>query len=144
MGTDRIRPLRVGVPRIGEQFGPFRIEQEIGRGGMGTVYAATQLGLDRPVALKLLDASLAADPEFMSRFHHEATVLARLDSPHVVQVYDHGSIGGCVYLAMQYVAGGDLSALLHARGPLPAAEALSVFADVCTALGDGADGRAAA
>lgn len=123
-------------PRIGEQFGSFRITGEIGRGGMGTVFQATQVGLDRTVALKILDASLSADPQFMNRFHHEATVLARLDSPHVVQVYDHGAIGGCVYLAMQYVPGGDLASLLRTRGPLPAAEALGVFADICAALAD--------
>jgi serine/threonine-protein kinase len=123
-------------PRIGEQFGSFRIDGEIGRGGMGTVYQATQVGLDRTVALKILDASLSADPQFMSRFHHEATVLARLDSPQVVQVYDHGTIGGCACLAMQYVPGGDLTSLLRTRGPLPAVEALGVFADICAALAD--------
>ncbi|MCB0911981.1 MAG: protein kinase, partial [Propionibacteriaceae bacterium] len=96
----------VGFPAIGDRIGPYRVDAEIGRGGMGIVYRATQLALNRPVALKILDPRFAADATFAARFSREANILASLDSPHVIQIFDHGVSDDRLYLAMQYVAGG--------------------------------------
>ena len=126
----------VGFPAIGERIGAYRVDAEIGRGGMGIVYRATQLALNRPVALKILDPRLAADPTFVERFTREATILASLDSPHIIQIFDHGNPDGYLYLAMQYVAGGDVSQLVSRNGPLAPQAAIQIFMQVIEALGD--------
>nr|WP_300144092.1 serine/threonine-protein kinase [Propionicimonas sp.] len=126
----------IGYPAIGDRIGGYRIDAEIGRGGMGIVYRATQLTLDRPVALKVLDPRLAADQSFVDRFSREATILASLDSPHIIQIFDHGNLEGQLHLAMQYVGGGDLSELVRRDGPLPPHAALLIFCQTLEALGD--------
>ena len=126
----------IGFPGVGEGFGDFRIDAELGRGGMGVVFRATQLSLNRPVALKVLDPRLASDAEFTRRFTHEATILAGMSSPHVVQVYGHGQVGDCLYLAMQFVSGGDLSQYLGRSGPLPVPLALDLTSQTLAALVD--------
>lgn len=126
----------VGLPAIGEQIGPYRVDAEIGHGGMGIVYRATQLTLNRPVALKVLDPRFTADATFTARFTREAGVLASLDSPHVVQIFDHGVADGHLYLAMQYVDGGDVGELVARAGPLTPSTALQVYSHVLGALGD--------
>ncbi|MGC3993123.1 MAG: serine/threonine-protein kinase [Propionicimonas sp.] len=126
----------VGFPEIGDLIGAYRVDAEVGRGGMGIVYRATQVGLDRPVALKILDPRLATEPDFVARFSREASILASLDSPHIVQIFDHGNVDGCLYLAMQYVAGGDLSGLIGRTGALPPQTALKIFGQVLEALQD--------
>ncbi len=126
----------VGYPAIGDRIGPYRVDAEIGRGGMGIVYRATQLALNRPVALKILDPRLAADPSFAARFSREATILASLDSPHIIQIFDHGFPDGYLYLAMQYVAGGDLASLISRVGALPPQVALQIFGQLLSALSD--------
>lgn len=126
----------VGFPTTGDQIGGYRVDAEIGRGGMGIVYRATQLALNRPVALKILDPRLAADAGFVERFSREAAILASLDSPHIVQIFDHGATDGHLFLAMQYVAGGDLGAFLGRNGPMPPTLALQVFTQILEALGD--------
>jgi hypothetical protein len=126
----------IGYPAIGDRIGGYRIDAELGRGGMGIVYRATQLTLNRPVALKILDPRLAADQSFVDRFTREASILASLDSPHIIQIFDHGNLEGQLHLAMQYVAGGDLSELVHRDGPLPPHSALLVFCQILEALGD--------
>ncbi|WP_214407693.1 serine/threonine-protein kinase [Pseudonocardia lacus] len=122
------------VPLAGD-FGDYRIDARIGRGGMGVVYRAWQRKLNRPVALKVLPAELAEDPLYRSRFGREAAALARLDSPHVIQIYDHGEHDGNLFLAMQLIQGPDLGALL-ADGPLPPRRALRITAQVAAALAD--------
>ena len=82
------------VPTTGSTFGPYRIDERIGMGGMGVVYAATDTRLDRRVALKLVSAQLAGDASFVTRFQREAAVLARLDSPHILAIFDHGEHDG--------------------------------------------------
>lgn len=124
-----------GFPTVGGEFGGYRIEHVIGRGGMGVVFAATQLRLNRRVALKVLPPEFAQDPGYRSRFLHECGALIRLDSPHVVTVYDAGEIEGNLYLAMQLVSGPDLGDLLRS-GPLPAVRALAIAAQVAQALDD--------
>lgn len=84
---------------------------------MGVVYRAWQSRMNRPVALKVLPQRVAQDPAYRGRFGREAAALAQLDSPHVIQIYDHGEIHGNLYLAMQLVQGPDLGRLV-AGGPL--------------------------
>ncbi len=123
-------------PSVGEEFGTYRIVRQLGRGGMGVVFAAEHRGLGRTVALKVLSPELAGQADYRTRFSREATVLARLDSPHVVQVLDHGEHDGCLYIATQYVAGGDLADALRAHGPVPVAQAAEIAEQVAWALGD--------
>ncbi|MEQ4546903.1 serine/threonine-protein kinase [Nocardioides kribbensis] len=124
------------LPRVGDQFDRYRIDHEIGRGGMGVVLGATDLSLHRQVALKVVSAELGDSEEFLRRFDREATLLARLDSPHVIEIYDHGEHEGCPYIATQYVAGGDLGGQLRARGPMPPRLAATLCAQVADALAD--------
>ena len=125
-----------GFPKVGDRFGGYEITGIIGHGGMGIVFAALQLGLNRPVALKVLDPKFADDPEFATRFAREAGTLASMDSPHVIQVFDHGTVDGCLYLATQWVAGGDLAAYLTQHGPLPSPLAIDLTAQIASALAD--------
>src|SRR4051812_18197830 len=103
---------------------------------MGVVFGATDLSFGRAVALKVVSASLGDSPEFRQRFEREAAVLARLDSPHVIAIYDYGVEDGCPYIATQYVGGGDLGALLRTRGAMPPRLALGTCAQVADALHD--------
>lgn len=125
--------MTASVPK---ELGPFTIESELGRGGMGIVYLATQRGLNRLVALKVMDPRLLRDPDFARRFNQEAATLAQVDSPHVIAIYDHGRVGDVLYLATQYVAGGDLSMLLERQGALPAEQALELFSQILKGLRD--------
>ena len=103
---------------------------------MGVVFSAVQRPLNRTVALKVLDPRFTNDPEFIARFTREGEVLARMNSPHVIQVFDHGRIGDCLYLAMQQVTGGDLAEYLQRNGPLPPSLAADLAAQVASALAD--------
>ncbi|MBU2696351.1 protein kinase [Pimelobacter sp. 30-1] len=124
------------IPGVGDRLGPYRITRELGAGGMGIVFEALEEGLGRRVALKVLAIQLAEEPEFRARFAREATVLARSDSPHIIQVYSHGEQDGCLYLATQFVPGGDLAARVAAKG-VPAPEvALGIASQVAAALAD--------
>ena len=106
-------------PEVGSTFGPYRIDGVVGVGGMGMVYTAIDLRLGRQVAVKVVLGHFADTPEFLQRFQREAAVLARLDSPHVISIYDHGEHEGWPYLVTQYAAGGDLGRLLRTHGALP-------------------------
>lgn len=120
----------------GDSFGRYQVEQRLGRGGMGVVHLALDTQMQRRVALKVMSQQLAEDPEGLARFHREAETLARLDSPHVTTIFDHGDVDGVPYLAMQYVAGGDLGTQLKQRGPVPVALAAAICAQVAEALQD--------
>ena len=102
----------------GDEFGPYRIESVLGRGGMGTVYLATHARLERKVAVKVIASDLAGDPEFRARFLRESQLAASLDHPHVIAIYDADEIEGVLYLAMRYVDGPSLQALLREQGAL--------------------------
>ena len=95
-----------------------RLESVAGRGGMGVVYRATQLALDRPVALKAIAPQLAADLDFRERFQRESYLAASIEHPNVIPVYEAGESDGTLYLIMRWVEGTDLRALLHAEGRL--------------------------
>jgi hypothetical protein len=123
-------------PEVGSTFGPYRIDGVVGVGGMGMVYAATDTRLGRRVAVKVLLGQFAESAEFLQRFQREATVLARLDSVHVITIYDHGEHEGWPYLVTQYAAGGDLGRLLRDRGAMPPPIAVDVCAQVADALVD--------
>ncbi|GAB3989159.1 serine/threonine-protein kinase [Nocardioides marmoraquaticus] len=123
-------------PRIGEDFGRFRITALLGQGGMGVVFRATQLGVGRDVALKVVPLQHSDDTGFRQRFTREAEVLASLDSPHITQIVDAGEVDGCLFLATQLVPGGDLGAVLREQGPLAPQRALLVAAQVARALED--------
>ncbi|HWH43638.1 MAG TPA: serine/threonine-protein kinase [Thermoleophilaceae bacterium] len=121
-------------PRIGTVLAGYRIEAPLGKGGMGVVYRAEHLHLQRPVALKLLAPNLAEDQAFRERFMRESRLAAAIQHPHIVTVYDAGEVDGLLYIAMHLVEGTDLSALLAKRGRLDPAHALSVVGQVGSAL----------
>src|ERR1700730_9918375 len=130
------RSSRLAPGRI---LGPYRIERQIGRGGMSVVYAATHIPLDRLVALKILLPSLSGDREFVERFLAEAQSAARLDYPHIVPVYDTGEIGGVNFIAMKLLEGKDLNSVLAERreeqqGGLPLDRAISIASQAAGAL----------
>ena len=118
----------------GSTFAGYRIESLIGRGGMGVVFKATDLSLDRPVALKLVAPELAEDERFRERFLNEPRLAASLDHPNVVPIYEAGEHDSQLYLAMRYVEGSDLSTVLQTEGKLAPDEALWIVGQVAAAL----------
>jgi hypothetical protein len=114
-------------------FPQLEVLELLGQGGMGAVYKARQVKLDRLVALKVLPPEVGKDPAFAERFTREARALARLGHPHVVGVHDFGESGGLFYLLMEYVDGGNLREAMAGGQPGPA-EALAVVGQVCDAL----------
>ena len=116
--------------------GRYRIESLVARGGMATVYAASDLRLRRTVAVKVMHASLAEDPEFVHRFEREAHAAAQLTNPHVVAVHDQGrdSDTGAIYLVMEFVHGRTVREVIAARGVLTPVQALAVIDPVLQAL----------
>lgn len=115
--------------------GRYRVDARIAVGGMATVYRALDTRLDRVLALKVMHPSLAADGSFVERFIREAKSVARLAHPNVVQVFDQGTDGSYVYLAMEYVAGCTLRDVLRERGALQPRAALDILEPVLAALG---------
>jgi serine/threonine-protein kinase len=125
---------RVSDLAIGIDFAGCRVEQLIGRGGMGVVYRGTDLRLDRPVAIKLIATEHATDEAVRRRFEREAQLTAAIDHPNVIPVYAAGEQDGHLYLVMRYVAGTDLHLLLAERGRLAPAEAARIVNDLSGAL----------
>jgi len=112
----------------------YQVTSLLARGGMATVYVATDLRLDRVVALKVMHPHLASDPGFVARFQREARSAARLSHPHVVGVYDQGESEGKVYLAMEYIPGRTLRDVLSEYGPLTLEQSLVLLDPVIEAL----------
>ncbi|MCX4524471.1 MULTISPECIES: serine/threonine-protein kinase [unclassified Streptomyces] len=119
---------------LGKRIAGYQVESEIGRGGMAVVYQAHDLRLDRTVALKLLAPELARNDTFRQRFAFESKAAAAIDHPHIVPVFDAGEADGLLYIAMRYVAGQDLRALLDRTGPMPVEAAVRIAAQVASAL----------
>src|SRR5215472_9990063 len=112
----------------------YHVRSRIAHGGMATVYLATDTRLDRQVALKVMHAELARDEEFVSRFIGEAKSVARLSHPNIVAVFDQGSDGQFLYLAMEHVPGRTLRSLLRERGRFPADAALGIMDAILSGL----------
>lgn len=132
-----MEPDPVGGPPSdlrGKQIAGYLVESEIGRGGMAVVYRARDLRLDRTVALKLLAPELARNDTFRQRFAFESRVAAAIDHPHIVPVFEAGETEGLLYIAMRYVAGRDLRAMLNRTGPLPLDTATRIAGQVASAL----------
>jgi predicted Ser/Thr protein kinase len=120
--------------QAGDVFAGYRVTGVAGRGGMGVVYEAQQLDLQRPVALKLIATPLARDEAFRERFVRESRAAAAIDHPNVIPVYSAGEDDGRLYLAMRFVDGEDLRSLVQREGPLEPARAASIIAQIGSAL----------
>jgi serine/threonine-protein kinase len=101
--------------RSGENVGPYRIIEQLGQGGMATVFKAYHPALDRHVAIKAMHPAFMQDPQFLARFEREARVVASLDHPNIVPIYDFAQQGGQPYLVMKFVEGQTLKAVLDSR-----------------------------
>ena len=121
-------------PRLGTRLAGYQIQALLGRGGMGVVYLAEQVGPRRRVALKLLLDPATTSEAFRERFLRESELAAAIDHPNVLPVYDAGDTEGVLWIAMRYVDGIDLAALLHRDGPLAAEQALAIVGRVAGAL----------
>ena len=119
---------------IGRQIAGYRLDRELGRGGMAVVYQAQDLRLDRIVAIKLLSPQLARNEVFRKRFAHESRVAAAIDHPNIVPVFEAGEADGVLFIAMRYVQGRDLRHLLDRSGPLPVAQAGRIAVQIASAL----------
>ena len=125
----------------GTTFAGYRVDAPVGRGGMGVVYRATDLSLERPVALKLVAPELAEDERFRARFFREPRLAASLDHPNVIPIYEAGEHEGQLYLAMRFVDGSDLKTVLEREGKLTPERTVEVLGQVAGAL-DAAHRRA--
>lgn len=115
----------------------YRVEQMIGEGGMGKVYKATQIALDKPVVLKVLRQALLGDQRTVARFQREAKAASRLNHPNSISVLDFGQAeDGAMFIAMEYVQGKDLHQILSREWPLPEARIIRIMGQVLSALAD--------
>jgi Protein kinase domain len=119
---------------IGTDFVGYRIEELIGRGGMGVVYRAYDLRLKRTIALKLVAPELALDERFRERFARETELAMALEHPNVIPIYDGGDVDGRLYLAMRFIDGPDLRGVMRAEGALPPVRAFALCQQVAAAL----------
>ncbi len=130
---DAERPVRQGDLIAGK----YRVDRVLGAGGMGVVVAATQVALDRAVALKFLRPRVLERPDHVARFAREARAAAKLESEHVTRVLEVGALeGGQPYIVMEYLEGEDLSQVLARRGPLPCDEAVGYVLEACEAVAE--------
>lgn len=118
----------------GQMLGPYRIINQIGQGGMATVYKAYQPSMDRNVAIKVLPGQLAESAEFTQRFQQEARIIANLEHPHILPVFDFGESDGVTYFVMRFLEGGTLKDRMK-DGPLPWDEIDRLFTQLAKALG---------
>ena len=117
----------------GTRLGPYEIQSQLGAGGMGEVYRATDTRLDRTVAIKVLPEHVASDPDLKQRFEREAKTLSSLNHPHICTLYDIGSQDGIDFLVMEYLEGDTLAQRLQ-KGALPLDQALTVAIEIADAL----------
>ncbi len=118
----------------GQMLGPYRIMNQIGKGGMATVYKAYQASVDRYVAVKVLPSQLAESREFAARFQQEARIIANLEHPHILPIFDYGESDGVAYLVMRYLDAGTLKDKMEAGRPLPLAVIDHIFTQLTDAL----------
>jgi eukaryotic-like serine/threonine-protein kinase len=112
----------------------YEVLQELGRGGMGSVFKAHDPLLDREVAIKTLSSALSADDSFIQRFQHEARAIARLNHPGIVGIFDVGQDKGVSFIVMEYIAGGSLDDLLKRQSPLPPHRVVELLEQIAVAL----------
>jgi CHASE2 domain-containing sensor protein len=140
MTTRQLRTLSESVDRLaktitpGQVIGDYRVEEQVGRGGMAVVYRATQLSLERSVALKVIVPEQAEDAGFRARFQRESLIAASIDHPNVVPIYEAGRQGDLLFLAMRYVDGVTLRTLLQSEGPLAPDRASRMISQAAAAL----------
>ena len=118
----------------GRRIGKYVLEEQIGHGGMAVVFRARDDQLGRPVALKIMAPSVASDPEFRERFVRESKAAAAVDDPHIIPVFEAGEAAGVLFIAMRYVADGDVRSLLAREGPLSVDRASAILVSVASAL----------
>jgi hypothetical protein len=118
----------------GSRVAGYRLEAQIGQGGMAVVFRAHDERLDRQVALKILAPALAADEAFRQRFIRESRAAAAVDDPHIIPVFEAGEAAGVLFIAMRYVGGGDMRTLMDREGPLSAGRAAAIVSPVASAL----------
>ncbi len=119
---------------VGSRIAGYRLEEQIGEGGMAVVFRARDERLQRQVALKILSPVLAADEEFRRRFIRESRSAAAVDDPHIIPVFEAGDANGVLFIAMRYVPDGDVGTLVRRLGPLPSARAAAIVSAVASAL----------
>jgi YVTN family beta-propeller protein len=126
----------VSIPELGTGtiFAGYQIDGVAGEGGMGVVYRATEIALQRPVALKLIAEDFAGDRKFRERFQRESMLAASIDHPNVIPVYEAGEVDGELYIAMRFVDGTDLLHLVGREGALDPARAVRIVSQVAAAL----------
>ncbi len=120
---------------IGKQVANYRIEAKLGEGGMGVVYRAVDVTLDRPVALKLLSADLAQDPDVIERFRAEAKAQANLNHTNIATLYSFLQVEGHSLIVMEYVDGETFEQMIRRRGPIPQEEAVPLFKQALLGIG---------
>jgi Protein kinase domain len=118
----------------GSRVAGYRLEEQIGAGGMAVVFRAVDERLGRQVALKMLAPALAQDEAFRHRFIRESRAAAAVDDPHIIPVHEAGESGGVLFIAMRYVPGGDVRSLLHGQGPLSPGRVAAIISPVASAL----------
>jgi serine/threonine protein kinase len=118
----------------GQMLGPYRIINQVGKGGMATVYKAYQPSIDRYVAIKVLPSQLAESREFATRFQQEARIIAKLEHPHILPVFDYGESDGVAYFVMRYMDAGTLKEKMIEGRPLPLNDIDRLFTQLAEAL----------
>ena len=133
LGSDQAHPD--GFPLARDQIiAGFRVERLVGRGGMGVVYEATQLNLNRRVALKLVRPTMARQPIVRERFKRESRLAATVEHPNVIPVYEAGEDGDLLFIAMRYIPGTDLASLIIHEGRLGPARATRIVVQIASAI----------
>ncbi len=127
-------PAHQAGSRAGSLLAGYRLEAQVGAGGMAVVYRARDERLARRVALKILAPAFASDAAFRQRFIRESQAAAAVDDPHIIPVYEAGEASGELFIAMRYVPGGDVRSLLAREGPLPSSRVAALISPVASAL----------
>ncbi|HMD94696.1 MAG TPA: serine/threonine-protein kinase [Trebonia sp.] len=134
MGDEMSGAARFAGLSVGSRIAGYRLEEQIGQGGMAVVFGALDERLGRLVALKVLTPALAADEAFRHRFIRESRSAAAVDDPHIIPVFGAGEADGILFIAMRYVPGGDVGTLVRREGPLSAARAAAIVSAIASAL----------
>jgi serine/threonine-protein kinase len=122
------------VPSPGDRLGPYRLEEELGRGGMGIVFRAVRDADGEVCALKVLRPAMARDPTSVRRFSHESRAAREVSHPHLVPILDAGELNGTYFIATTYIEGSTLLGRIRDRGPLPIRDVCRTTAEVASAL----------